>query len=136
MPIYEYVCSKCGHEWDAIQKFSEKPITTCPKCSKKAAKRKISASAFHLKGSGWYVTDYKKGGASKESGDSASESSASDTKSEAKGDSKSESKTGSKPEAVSGAKADTKSESKAETKSGSKPESGSGKKKKSKTAAA
>ncbi len=75
MPIYEYVCSKCGHEWDTIQKVSEKPLTACPKCGKKSAKRKISAAAFHLKGSGWYVTDYKSGGAAskeKDSGDEAS----------------------------------------------------------------
>jgi len=91
MPIYEYVCTKCGHEWDTIQKFSEKPLTTCPRCSKKSAKRKISAAAFHLKGSGWYVTDYKKdsGGdtSKKESGGEASE-----TKAEAKTDTKAETK--------------------------------------------
>ncbi len=120
MPIYEYVCSKCGHEWDAIQKFSEKPLTACPKCSKKAAKRKISASAFHLKGSGWYVTDYKAGGA-KTDGDSASE---------AKSDTTADS--GSKPETKADVKAESKSETGAEAKSAPK----SAKKKKPKTAAA
>ncbi len=91
MPIYEYVCTKCGHEWDTIQKFSEKPLTTCPKCSKKSAKRKISAAAFHLKGSGWYVTDYKKdaGGDSSKKKDDGE---ASETKTEAKADTKAESK--------------------------------------------
>ena len=57
MPIYEYECSKCGRVEEAIQKFSEKPLVTCRHCSGKLHKL-ISHSTFHLKGSGWYVTDY------------------------------------------------------------------------------
>ena len=57
MPIYEYECTSCGQHEEVIQKFSDKPLTTCSKCSGKLQKL-ISQSAFHLKGSGWYVTDY------------------------------------------------------------------------------
>lgn len=57
MPIYEYKCAQCGTIVEAIQKFSDRPLTTCTKCSGKLHKL-ISQSSFHLKGSGWYVTDY------------------------------------------------------------------------------
>ncbi|MFZ2632416.1 MAG: FmdB family zinc ribbon protein [Desulfosalsimonadaceae bacterium] len=57
MPIYEYECSKCGHVHEIMQKMSDKPLSKCPQCSGKLQKI-ISQSAFHLKGSGWYVTDY------------------------------------------------------------------------------
>lgn len=59
MPIYEYECDECGHVFEALQSFSEKPLKMCTKCSGKVHKL-ISQSAFHLKGSGWYVTDYAK----------------------------------------------------------------------------
>jgi len=57
MPVYEYECSKCGRIDEVIQKFSDKPLTTCKHCSGKLHKL-ISHSSFHLKGTGWYVTDY------------------------------------------------------------------------------
>lgn len=57
MPIYEYECEKCGHIHEAMQKMSDKPLSRCPQCSGKLHKL-ISQSAFHLKGSGWYATDY------------------------------------------------------------------------------
>ena len=57
MPIYEYECSKCGRIDEVIQKFSDKPLTKCKYCSGKLHKL-ISHSSFHLKGTGWYVTDY------------------------------------------------------------------------------
>ncbi len=57
MPIYEYQCSACGEVEEALQKFSDKPLTKCRHCSGKLHKL-ISQSAFHLKGTGWYVTDY------------------------------------------------------------------------------
>jgi putative FmdB family regulatory protein len=57
MPIYEYRCSRCGNVEEAIQRFSDRPLTKCKHCSGKLHKL-ISQSAFHLKGSGWYVTDY------------------------------------------------------------------------------
>ncbi len=57
MPIYEYQCDQCGKIEEALQKFSDKPLKQCRHCSGKLNKL-ISQSAFHLKGSGWYVTDY------------------------------------------------------------------------------
>lgn len=57
MPIYEYQCEKCGSVEEALQKFSDRPLTKCSHCSGKLHKL-ISQSAFHLKGTGWYVTDY------------------------------------------------------------------------------
>jgi putative FmdB family regulatory protein len=63
VPIYEYECTKCGHQTEALQKFSDPPLAACELCHGKL-KKFISHSTFHLKGSGWYVTDYasKSGG--------------------------------------------------------------------------
>jgi len=57
MPIYEYECTQCGRKEEVLQKFSDKPLTKCKYCSGKLHKL-ISQSSFHLKGTGWYVTDY------------------------------------------------------------------------------
>jgi putative FmdB family regulatory protein len=57
MPIYEYQCTACGNVTEAWQKFSEEPLTVCPACGGAMCKL-ISNCAFHLKGSGWYVSDY------------------------------------------------------------------------------
>lgn len=57
MPIYEYECQKCGHHAEVLQKFSDPPVSRCEKC-KGRMKKLISQSSFHLKGTGWYVTDY------------------------------------------------------------------------------
>jgi putative FmdB family regulatory protein len=59
MPIYEYECVKCGIIEEVLQKFSDKPLTQCRHCRGKLSKL-VSQSTFHLKGSGWYVTDYAK----------------------------------------------------------------------------
>ncbi len=61
MPIYEYQCEACGHILETLQKISEAPLTSCPECGKDALKKLISASAFRLKGGGWYETDFKTG---------------------------------------------------------------------------
>ncbi len=61
MPIYEYRCNDCGHEFETIQKISESPLQTCPSCSEDALIKKISAAGFRLTGSGWYETDFKSG---------------------------------------------------------------------------
>ena len=61
MPIYEYRCLDCGHQFELMQKFSDPPAETCTSCSGTVQKL-ISRSAFHLKGSGWYVTDYGRNG--------------------------------------------------------------------------
>lgn len=125
MPLYEYQCSKCGNIFEVIQKFSDEPLTVHEGCGGEVVKL-ISRSAFQLKGSGWYATDYARGsssgpatdaskGESSKGGDSGksdsakSDSSKSETKSETKSESKSE------------GKSESKSESKSETKSESKP---------------
>ena len=58
MPIYEYLCSKCNKVSEVLQKFSDKPISKCPQCGGRV-KKLMSHNSFQLKGSGWYVTDYK-----------------------------------------------------------------------------
>ena len=60
MPIYEYVCRKCDHTLDALQKMSDDPLVDCPQCGEPALKRLLSAPRFRLKGKGWYETDFKK----------------------------------------------------------------------------
>lgn len=59
MPLYEYKCKKCGHRFEKIQKFSDKPIKKCPECGG-VVEQVLSAPAVQFKGSGWYVTDYAK----------------------------------------------------------------------------
>ena len=59
MPIYEYACRTCGHEFEELQKISEKPLLKCPSCGNKSLVKKVSAAAFRLKGGGWYETDFK-----------------------------------------------------------------------------
>jgi putative FmdB family regulatory protein len=61
MPIYEYQCEACKHTLEAIQKFSDAPLTECPACHKAELKKLLSAPAFRLNGSGWYETDFKTG---------------------------------------------------------------------------
>ena len=61
MPIYEYQCAACGHQFETLQKISDKPFSKCPDCGKDALTKLISASAFRLKGGGWYETDFKTG---------------------------------------------------------------------------
>ncbi len=86
MPLYEYQCKKCGHRFEKIQKFSDKPITKCPECGGKV-EQLISPPAVQFKGSGWYVTDYARKGASHASsseGDHAAKDSKKETKKEEK----------------------------------------------------
>lgn len=72
MPIYAYRCSACGAEKDVLQKFSDAPLTACPACAAESFHRVLTAPAFQLKGSGWYVTDFRDGNKPKgASGDSA-----------------------------------------------------------------
>jgi len=61
MPIYEYQCQSCGNEIEVIQKISDPHITECSACGKSDMKKKVSAAAFRLSGSGWYETDFKSG---------------------------------------------------------------------------
>ena len=59
MPIYEYGCTECDHEHEALQKLSDVPLLDCPACSQPALKKKVSAPGFRLSGTGWYETDFK-----------------------------------------------------------------------------
>ena len=98
MPLYEYQCSKCGRVFEVIQKFSDDPLTTHEDCGGKVEKL-LSAPAFHLKGSGWYVTDYAKSGSGGESKSSSKTESKSESSTESKAESKTETKTESSPAA-------------------------------------
>jgi putative FmdB family regulatory protein len=81
MPIYEYKCPKCG-DFDQMQKMTDAPLKKCPTCKSKVTKM-ISNPAFHLKGGGWYITDYGRKDGAKADGKSADESGgSSETKSE------------------------------------------------------
>ena len=97
MPIYEYECSRCRQITEALQKFSDPPLNDCPHCSGRL-KRLMSINSFHLKGSGWYVTDYAGKKASNQPSKSSSEGSAKEektdkpTKTESSTDSSSDSK--------------------------------------------
>ena len=62
MPIYEYRCQACGHELEALQRFSDAPLRACPKCGKDQLSKLVSAAGFQLKGSGWYATDFRNSG--------------------------------------------------------------------------
>lgn len=70
MPIYEYQCATCGEEFTAIRRITDDTVPACPKCGADKVQKKISLSAFHLKGSGWYKTDYAKNGSGSGAGKS------------------------------------------------------------------
>jgi len=98
MPLYEYQCTKCGHRVEVIQRFDDPPLAVCENCGGEM-KKLLSAPAFHLKGSGWYATDYagkKSGGAdggeSKKSGGAASKDDSSSSSAESSSDTKSDAK--------------------------------------------
>jgi len=84
MPIYEYRCTSCGLEKEVLQKLSDSPLTECPACGKSTLRKLVSAAGFHLKGSGWYATDFKGGSKPKEVSQEAQDKSASKDKQEAK----------------------------------------------------
>lgn len=71
MPIYAYRCEACGLAKDVLQKVSDAALTECPSCGKSAFKKQITAAGFQLKGTGWYVTDFRNNGGTKPAGDSA-----------------------------------------------------------------
>lgn len=96
MPTYSYRCEACGHEFDIVQRMSEDALTDCPSCKAPKLVKKIQPVGFALKGTGWYVTDFRDKGKKAPTGASAAEAPAaegkSDTKSEAKTESKAETK--------------------------------------------
>ena len=86
MPIYAYKCESCGHTKDVLQKMSDAPLTDCPQCGAATFKKQLTAAGFQLKGSGWYVTDFRGGaqagapaGQAAESGAAAADSNAGGT---------------------------------------------------------
>jgi putative FmdB family regulatory protein len=103
MPLYEYKCHSCGKTFEVIQKFADEPLKTHPECGGEV-ERLLSAPAFHLKGTGWYATDYGKGNGGKpksssdekaEKSDKSEKSDKADASSADKSDSKSKSEAGS-----------------------------------------
>jgi putative FmdB family regulatory protein len=86
MPLYEYRCQSCQHQFEVIQKFSDPPIGKCPSCGEGAVVKLFSSPAFQFKGSGWYITDYARKDAAKPSSDGNT-----DGKSDAKSDGKADS---------------------------------------------
>lgn len=77
MPIYAYECSACGLQKDVMQKMSDAPLSSCPACGKESFSKQITAAGFQLKGSGYYVTDFKNSGKPKADASSAPSASAS-----------------------------------------------------------
>jgi putative FmdB family regulatory protein len=106
MPLYEYQCDPCGHRFEVIQKYSDAPIDTCPKCGS-AVHKLFSSPAIQFKGSGWYITDYARAGKSDSSSGSAAKTESSNGGGAAP-ESKTEVKTESKVEAKSEGKSDSK----------------------------
>ena len=100
MPIYEYACQACEHEFETIQKMSEDLLVDCPECGEPKLRKRVSAAVFRLKGGGWYETDFKSGNKKNVAGESGGDSgdSSSESKSESKSESQSESKSESKSE--------------------------------------
>ncbi len=116
MPLYEYVCQKCGRKTEVLQRMNERPLRICPHCGGKKLKKAFSAPAIQFKGSGFYITDYARGtnaGKSGESPKAAAESKSAESKpSESTSDSKpSESKKEKTPEAKTSSKKDSKKSS-------------------------
>ena len=81
MPLYEYECDSCGHRFEVIQKFSDAPVDTCPKCGK-SVRKLMSSPAIQFKGTGWYITDYAKKDSTSAGKTGATEKSAAATSSE------------------------------------------------------
>jgi putative FmdB family regulatory protein len=104
MPIYEYRCSACGHQEDHLQKLAEAPLTKCPACGKKKYEKQLTAAGFHLKGSGWYATDFKGG----KKPDAAKTESTADAKTETKAEAKTATETEAKTETKKEARAEKK----------------------------
>lgn len=74
MPIYAYRCESCGHSTDVLQKVSDPVLTDCPACGRASLRKQLTAAGFQLKGSGWYVTDFRGGNAAGSGADKPSPS--------------------------------------------------------------
>jgi putative FmdB family regulatory protein len=97
MPIYEYECEECGEQFEVMQKFSDDPLGSCPRCGGRVHKL-ISQTSFILKGSGWYVTDYARKGGNGDNNGKKGEKAAPTPKTEQKTESVGESTKGEKTE--------------------------------------
>ena len=104
MPIYEYRCSSCGFQKEYLQKVTDPVLSVCPECGKSTFSKMLSAAGFHLKGSGWYATDFKNSG--------AKPAAKTEAKAEDKGGAKSESKDSGSGKSDSGTKPGGTAESK------------------------
>ena len=102
MPIYAYRCESCGFEKDVLQKMSDAPLTQCPECKSEAFRKQVTAAGFQLKGSGWYVTDFR-GGSKGASGAANGQKDSGESKATASGDAASASPAPSAPPASAGA---------------------------------
>jgi putative FmdB family regulatory protein len=112
MPTYGYRCGNCGHQFEIIQRISDEPLATCPKCQGKLSKM-LYPVGISFKGSGFYTTDYKgagKGSAGSSNGSATTSEGGSDSKPETKTESKSDTKPESKPDSKPESKSDTKTE--------------------------
>ena len=89
MPVYEYRCNACGHEFERTQRMSDEPVKVCPECNEVKVERLISLTSFHLKGGGWYSDLYS---SSKGGNATKKEAAAGESKSEAKPEAKAETK--------------------------------------------
>ena len=78
MPIYAYKCESCGFAQDVLQKMADAPLEICPQCAKPSLRKQVTAAGFQLKGSGWYATDFKGGGAASAPATQASDNSGSE----------------------------------------------------------
>jgi putative FmdB family regulatory protein len=101
MPIYAYRCESCGFQKDALQKMSDAPLTTCPECGKDTFVKQVTAAGFQLKGSGWYVTDFRGGNNGAPAAAKKDDGAKAETKSESASDSGSSSKESSKSDSSS-----------------------------------
>jgi putative FmdB family regulatory protein len=82
MPTYEYACPKCGHTFETFQSMKDEPLKKCPKCKKTGVKRLVGSGAgLIFKGSGFYITDYKKGGSAGSAASTGGESKSTESKS-------------------------------------------------------
>ena len=112
MPMYEYQCESCSNRFERIQKFSDPPIDTCPKCGKGPVRTLISSPAIQFKGTGWYITDYAKK-SSADAGQAGGKSSAekSDKTDGSKSDAKSDSSSSSSSSSTSSSSSSSNSSS-------------------------
>ncbi len=114
MPIYAYRCDACGFAKDVLQKISDAPLTDCPECGKAEFRKQLTAAGFQLKGTGWYVTDFRNGSGGGGAGNSAGSNAAkSDTSSSSSASSAAASSAGS--DTSSGSSASSANDSKPAT---------------------